>query len=52
MSGVLVRAAAGKVCAVGGGSVAVAVEVAVAAVAAAVAVAVGTCPETGSLADD
>lgn len=49
-SGVLVRAAAGKICAVGGGSVVVVV-VEVAVVAAA-AVAVGTYPGTGSLVGD
>lgn len=55
MNGVLVHAAAGKICAVGDGSVVVAVEVVVvvaAAAAAAAAAAVGTCPGTGSLAGD
>ena len=51
-SGVLVHAAAGKICAVGGGSVVVVVEVAVVVAAAAAAVAVGTYPGTGSLAGD
>jgi len=54
-SGVLVHAAAGMICAVGGGSVVVVVvevEVAVVAAAAAAAVAVGTYPGTGSLAGD
>jgi hypothetical protein len=54
MNGVLGHAAAGKICAVGDGSVVVAVEVVVVAVVAvaAAAAAVGTCPGTGSLVGD